>query len=135
VQLLQGRPITAQSHLTLRARQGTHALLTLRERLPVSPTLCGPLPEVEVFIEGGGAFAVVCNAVDNQGIEGQKDLRGGVTAFPLCFDISAFNLHVSSEVCILPSLNPPLVVSVAPTEYAVYVLTIVESVTGVVEHQ
>ena len=36
VQLLQGRPTTAASHLTLRARQGTQALLAFRARR----TLC-----------------------------------------------------------------------------------------------
>jgi hypothetical protein len=64
-QLLQGRPITAALHLTLRARQGTQALLTLRARFPGSPALCGSLPEVEVFIEGRGGFAVACNGVDD----------------------------------------------------------------------
>ena len=63
VQLLQGRPITAASHLILRARQGTHALLALRARSPVPPTLCGSLPEAKVFIEGGGLFVVACNDV------------------------------------------------------------------------
>ncbi len=101
------------SHLTLRARQGTHALLTLRARFPVSSALCGSLPEAEVFIKGGGAFVVACNGVDDQGIEGLTWWCEGV--FVLCFEIeiSAFKLHVSSEVCILPSLDPPLILSIA----------------------
>lgn len=69
VQLLQGRPIKAASHLTLRARQGSHALFALRARFPVFPARCGSLPEAEIFIEGRGAFVVACNGVDDQGIK------------------------------------------------------------------
>lgn len=92
VQLLQGRPVSAASHLTLRARQGTHALLTLRARFPVSPALCGSLPEAEVFIEEGGAFVVAYNSVDDQGIEGLPWWSDGV--FLYVFEISAFKLQV-----------------------------------------
>lgn len=49
---LQGRPIAAASHLILRTRQGTHALLALRTRLPDSPALGVSLSEAEIFIEG-----------------------------------------------------------------------------------
>lgn len=75
--------------MTLRARQGTHVLLALRARFPVSPVLCGSLPEAEVFIEGGGAFAVACNGVDDQGIEELTWWSEGV--FLLRFEISAFS--------------------------------------------
>ena len=54
--------------MTLRARQGTHALLTLRARFLVSLALSGSLPEAEVFIErvrnrSSGQSAVVCQAL------------------------------------------------------------------------
>jgi hypothetical protein len=63
VQLLQGRPPSGASHLTLRARQGTHALLALRARFPVTPALCGSLPEAE------GLLLFIKGAVYDQGIE------------------------------------------------------------------
>lgn len=92
VQLLQGRPITAASHLTLRTRQGTHALLALRADFPVSPALCGELPDAEVvFIEGGAAFVVACNDV------GIKGLWWWSGVFLYGFEISAFERQVSSE--------------------------------------
>lgn len=78
--------------MTLRARQATHALLALRVRFPVFPALRGSLPEAEIFIEGGGAFVVACNGVDDQGIEGLMWWSEGV--FLLCFEISAFKLGV-----------------------------------------
>ena len=71
--------------MTLRARQGTHALLTLRARFPVSPALCGSLPEAEVFIEEGVAFVVACNGVDDQGIEGLTWWNDGVFLYVLRF--------------------------------------------------
>ena len=98
--------------MTLRARQGTHALLALRVRFPVSPALRGSPPEAEIFIEGGEAFVVACNGVDDQGIEGLT--WWGECVYLLCFEISEFKLYVSSEICILPSLDPPLILSVAP---------------------
>lgn len=70
VQLLQGRPITVASHLTLRTRQGRHDLLALGARFPVSPcAFCGSLPEV--FIEGGrAAFIVASSGVETREYEG-----------------------------------------------------------------
>lgn len=52
VQLLQGRPITVASHLTLRTRQGTHDLFALEGGFPASPctyTFCDS--PTEAFIE------------------------------------------------------------------------------------
>lgn len=49
VQLLQGRPTTAASHLTLRVRQGIHVLLDLVAAFLVSPIISR---EVEVYSDG-----------------------------------------------------------------------------------
>ena len=132
VQLLQGRPTTAASHLTLRARQGTHALLILRARFPVSPALCGSLPEAEVFIEGRGGFFVACNGVDDQGIEeGLTWWSDGVFLYGLKFRQLNFR-PARKFVCKLPSLDPPLMLRVTPPpEYAVYVLTIGKHASGI----
>ena len=96
VQLLQGSPDTAASHLTLRARHGTHDLLALRARFPVSPALCASLPVAEISIKERGRPAVPRNGVDDQGIQGHGWGSDGVF---LCFyfGISAFKLQVSSE--------------------------------------
>lgn len=52
VQLLQGRPITAASHLVLRTRQGTQALLAFMTRFPTSPVILWGSPP-EGFIGAG----------------------------------------------------------------------------------